>query len=66
MPKRPRIGFPIDEKQHEEIKHYARLKGHDTPGAFARWAVFSAMRKNPLHDKEKLDSGSAERGEGQE
>jgi hypothetical protein len=51
MGNRKTISFTVDEMDYEKIKSYARAKGHggEKPESnFARYAVFSAMRRHDL------------------
>ena len=51
------ISFSVPEDDREEIQRYAEMKGYGSASAFARFATFAQMRKNPLTGAEqsKLD-----------
>jgi len=54
--KKKTISFTVDEFEYEEIKLYARCKGHGgqfPTSTFAHYATFQQMKKYPLSDAER-------------
>ena len=47
-PTSPAVKFRIDIDQYEEMKEYARVKGHRTVANLARVATIYYMNKNKL------------------
>ena len=53
--KRKTISFTVDGSDYEEIKAYAKAKGHGgqfPTSTFAHYAVFQMMKKYPLSEAE--------------
>ena len=54
--KRKTICFSVDDFEYEEIKTYARAKGHGgqfPASTLAHYAVFQQMKKYPLSEAER-------------
>jgi hypothetical protein len=60
MGKRPRIGFSVDQGQHEIIKDYAKEKGFDNPSNLARVALFNYMARNKLKRSDAVQRSGIE------
>jgi len=59
------ISFAVDPEEYEEIRLYARAKGHGgrSPAAvFAHYALFQQMKKYPLSEAERAKYENAENG----
>jgi len=54
------ISFTVDQEEYEEIRLYARAKGHGgqfPTSTFSHYAVFQQMKKYPLSEAEKAKYG---------